>query len=96
MKIIFSRKGYDSAAGGIPSPIFADGSLCSLPIPSEQAPRLRGIRFGDTNLGTIARQLKGDRGVATEGVHLDPDLTKFAVPTELKKIAGTKRFEIVG
>lgn len=34
MKVIFSRKGFDSAAGGIPSPIFPDGRLFSVPIPS--------------------------------------------------------------
>lgn len=34
MKIIFSRKGFDSSAGGFPSLIFPDGSLFSVPIPS--------------------------------------------------------------
>lgn len=34
MKYIFSRKGFDSTAGGYPSLIFPDGSLFSIPIPS--------------------------------------------------------------
>jgi hypothetical protein len=34
MRIIFSRKGFDSTAGGSPSPIFPDGTLFSIPIPS--------------------------------------------------------------
>ncbi len=34
MKIIFSRKGFDSTAGGFASPIFPDGTLFSIPIPS--------------------------------------------------------------
>lgn len=34
MKIIFSRKGFDSTAGGFPSLIFPDGTLFSIPIPS--------------------------------------------------------------
>lgn len=34
MKIIFSRKGFDSSAGGFPSLIFPDGTLFSIPIPS--------------------------------------------------------------
>ena len=34
MRIIFSRKGFDSTAGGSPSPIFSDGTLFSIPIPS--------------------------------------------------------------
>ncbi len=37
MKIIFSRKGFDSKAGGFPSPIFPDGSLFSIPIPDKDA-----------------------------------------------------------
>lgn len=34
MKIILSRKGFDSANGGIVSPIFEDGTMISFPIPS--------------------------------------------------------------
>ena len=34
MKIILSRKGFDSANGGIVSPIFEDGAMISFPIPS--------------------------------------------------------------
>ena len=37
MKLILSRKGFDSANGGCPSPIL-DGRLCSLPIPDAGAP----------------------------------------------------------
>jgi len=36
MKLIFSRKGYDSSAGGFPSLIFPDGTLYSIPIPSSK------------------------------------------------------------
>ncbi len=35
MRVILSRKGFDSAAGGMPSPILPDGRLCSLPIPAD-------------------------------------------------------------
>ncbi len=36
MKVILSRKGFDSSAGGYPSPHFVqDGRLLSLPIPEE-------------------------------------------------------------
>ena len=35
MKIILSRKGFDSKAGGIPSPIFPNGDMVSFPIPSD-------------------------------------------------------------
>lgn len=36
MKIIFSRKGFDSGYGGIPSPILPDGTILSMPIPNEE------------------------------------------------------------
>ena len=35
MKVILSRKGFDSANGGIASPIFEDGTMLSFPIPSK-------------------------------------------------------------
>ena len=34
MKVILSRKGFDSSNGGIPSPILPDGTLLSFPIPA--------------------------------------------------------------
>lgn len=80
MKIIFSRKGYDSAAGGIPSPIFDDETLCSFPIPSKQKPKLKEVRFQKTNLGFLVGQLKQDPDLAASGVHLDPDLDWKARP----------------
>jgi len=80
MKIIFSRKGYDSAAGGIPSPIFDDETFCSLPIPSRQKPKLKEVRFRKTNLGFLVGQLKQDPDLAASGVHLDPDLNREARP----------------
>ena len=35
MKVILSRKGFDSSNGGVPSPIMPDGTLLSMPIPTE-------------------------------------------------------------
>ena len=80
MKIIFSRKGFDSAAGGIPSPIFADDTFCSLPIPSEQEPKFKDIRFRGTSLGSLVEKLTQDPHLAESGVHLDPDLNRKARP----------------
>ena len=37
MKVVLSRKGMDSASGGIPSPILPDGTLLSLPIPDVES-----------------------------------------------------------
>jgi hypothetical protein len=52
MKIVFSRKGLDSIAGGFPSPII-DGRPISLPIPT----RIRSVTtYGDLGLGEIVEQ----------------------------------------
>lgn len=80
MKIVFSRKGYDSVMGGIPSPIFDDDTFCSFPIPSPQEPKLKEVRFKKTRLGSIVGQLKQDPNQAASGVHLDPDLDRTARP----------------
>ena len=47
MKIILSRKGFDSSTGGYPSPILPNGTLLSLPIPDKKDT----IRYSDLNLG---------------------------------------------
>ena len=69
MRIIFSRKGFDSAAGGGPSPI-VDGRPISLPIPDTKG--LARVTYGERGLGELV-------GVATRGrigpddlVHDDP------------------------
>lgn len=81
MKIIFSRKGYDSKAGGVASPIFCDDTFCSFPIPSERPKlRLKDIRFQRTNLGFLVKQLAKNSRLGNEGVHLDPDLDYNARP----------------
>src|SRR5437763_11628659 len=41
-KIILSRKGFDSAAGGCASPVLPDGRLVSFPIPDDE-----GVPYGD-------------------------------------------------
>lgn len=43
MKVIFSRKGWDSEFGGKPSPIFEDGAMLSMPIPREN----ESIKYSD-------------------------------------------------
>jgi hypothetical protein len=90
MKIILSRKGFDSSFGKIPSPILPDGTLVSLPIPDDSAP----ITYADIDLGSrSAAELlndlrpsgyrhKGDtrpRQWANVRTHLDPDLRMGAL-----------------
>lgn len=86
MKIIFSRKGFDStpAAGGAPSPIYEDGSLVSLPIP-EPRPSSQSLAYGDidvggASLGAIVEGLTSGRIARTLHAHLDPDLRFHARP----------------
>ena len=47
MKIILSRKGFDSAHGGYPSPILLDGKLISLPIPSNDITKYSDLELDD-------------------------------------------------
>ncbi|PSB14078.1 hypothetical protein C7B76_17540 [filamentous cyanobacterium CCP2] len=82
MKIILSRKGFDAATGGVPSPIFPDGTMRSLPIP-ETLHNGHTRRYGDVQLGSeplakVVQDLKGRwNGQPIDShslVHLDPDL----------------------
>ncbi len=81
MKIILSRKGFDSANGGVPSPIFPDGSMLSLPIPArEDAHRMCDLNFEGINLGELAEQLTRGGVPTSKFVHLDPDINEGLVP----------------
>jgi len=68
VRIVFSRKGFDSSAGGGPSPI-VDGRPLSLPIPAGTASQ---TRYGDLGLGDHAA--KASRGAlgANDLCHHDP------------------------
>ncbi len=81
MKLILSRKGFDSAAGGCPSPILEDGSMLSLPIPDRTSPiRYRDITLRGHELGAVAADLTKGRVRPYFGAHLDPDLVASAYP----------------
>lgn len=83
MKIVLSRKGFDSANGGVPSPIFPDGRLLSLPITASSSPtRFADCRWGDHDLGTLVESLTAGRVRADRAAHLDPDLDFGARPRE--------------
>lgn len=68
MKIVFSRKGFDSSSGGGPSPI-VDGRPVSLPIPAGAASR---TSYGDLGLGEHAALASRGRVGATDHCHHDP------------------------
>lgn len=79
MRIILSRKGFDSGAGKAPSPIFPDGTMLSLPIPDQAS----GISYGDiagnvwASAGELAEQLAGIP--PSHRAHLDPDLSAGSI-----------------
>ncbi|QZD90371.1 hypothetical protein K3148_02950 [Qipengyuania aurantiaca] len=68
MKIVFSRKGFDSAAGGGASPI-VDGVPLSLPIPAGTASR---TTYGDLGLGEHAATASRGKLGAQDLCHHDP------------------------
>lgn len=77
MKLIFSRKGFDSSSGGCANPILPDGSLCPLPIPDLHAP-YRYEQF--PQLSALAFDLSRGRVRPEQGAHLDPDLEENMLP----------------
>jgi hypothetical protein len=83
LKVILSRKGFDSSCGGAASPIYED-RLYSLPIPepvrSAQTVRYGDIPADDHTLGEFVRDLTRGRMPASDFAHLDPDLRPEARP----------------
>ena len=76
-KIIISRKGFDSSAGGAPSPILADGRIFSLPIPQrEKSPyRYKDLRFDEFE-GTELLKKSGSKLSPNDFCHFDPILNQ--------------------
>ncbi len=82
MKIILSRKGCDSSAGGCASPIFHDDRIASLPIPDEYGPSTyRDIASSLPDFPTVGDLFDAlGRPLATRHAHLDPDLNAMSRP----------------
>lgn len=73
MKLILSRKGTDSSAGGLPSPILPDGRLLSLPIPQSDGPlQYSALQANNQSLSSLIKHLGGKQW--RSGCHLDPDI----------------------
>lgn len=72
MKVILSRKGFDSSNGGCPSPIMPDGTLLSMPIPSNDDICYDELLWGDNTYKDILGQLKPRKEYGK--CHLDPDI----------------------
>lgn len=77
MKIILSRKGFDSQYGGVPSAIFPDGRMCWLPIPQPgSSVRFEQLQWNGWNVGEVVEELTRNRLQGDDGTHCDPDLDR--------------------
>ncbi|MGL5206594.1 MAG: hypothetical protein ACRC8T_03680 [Acidaminococcaceae bacterium] len=99
MRIILSRKGFDSASGGYPSPILPDGRMISLPIPEENS----GVQYSQLSLTheksycSLMQELMGNE-IRLENsklcfkkapcCHLDPDIYKNIYKDPTKRTEG--------
>src|ERR1035437_8908071 len=80
MRIVFSRKGFDSANGGVPSPIFPDGRMCYLPIPNEgDNLTYKQLSWKGQKLGRVVEKLTKQNVRDESPVHLDPDIDRDAI-----------------
>ena len=71
MKIILSRKGFDSANGGIVSPIFENGTMLTFPIPSNDKDTYNDLQYQGVSYSSLLSDLKYKGGIHC---HIDPDL----------------------
>ncbi|MCR5204023.1 MAG: hypothetical protein K6E47_03120 [Lachnospiraceae bacterium] len=72
MKIILSRKGFDSSNGGIPSPIMPDGTLLSMPIMEKEGVSYSDIVWNGITYADILKQLSPTK--TFDRCHVDPDI----------------------
>lgn len=81
MKVIFSRKGVDSSAGGCASALIEETPV-SLPIPTREP---TPVTYGDlrSDLAELADHLSGGRLHAAQPCHIDPDLDPLALAPRL-------------
>lgn len=80
MKVIISRKGFDSGYGGMPSPILPDGTMLSMPIPSSgDMVKYKDIFHDGESYADIIRHLKRTNPVINQECHLDPDIRREAI-----------------
>lgn len=86
MKIVLSRKGFDSGAGGCPNAVLADGRMAVFPIPQARSGltlgevKLPGGLRGQANasladlLAALTRNKRTALAPSRLPIHLDPDL----------------------
>lgn len=74
MKVILSRKGFDSENGGIPSAIMPNGDVVSFPIPSDDDFTYNDLEYNGITYGAILEDLCPEGSFVS--CHVDPDLDK--------------------
>lgn len=81
MKIILSRKGFDSGYGKIASPILPDGTLLSMPIPTTDKTTYDSLSYKGKKYSEIISELWEGHKNKFDGptCHLDPDLRKDVI-----------------
>ena len=84
MKLIFSRKGFDSGTGKAPSPIFPDNSIVSIPIPDKHSEiEYQHINAPNgANIGDLVEKITKNRIPRHYKAHLDPDLYRGSLRRE--------------
>jgi hypothetical protein len=82
MNVVFSRKGFDSGAGRVPSPILPEHRMLSLPIPDKASPiRYEDLLWpGQPAVASLVEQLTNGRVGRNFGAHLDPDIYPGSLP----------------
>ena len=106
MKIILSRKGFDSGCGGYPSPILPDGRLISLPIPGDDSMyysklKIEGLKSAIKTYYDLMTELHTEIKIQSSEkwckltdetpCHLDPDIRKEVSDEDWKPIFGQTR-----
>lgn len=74
MKVVLSRKGFDSANGGIPNAIMPNGVLVPFPIPSDDEATFGQLHCGNIRYDELLQDLAPRRFFGH--CHADPDLDK--------------------
>jgi hypothetical protein len=82
MRVILSRKGFDSQYGGYPSPILPDGRLVSLPIPNENDTFSYNQLRLDSYRTYYDLMIELGMMVSCQTCHLDPDICREVIPRD--------------
>ena len=84
MKVIISRKGFDSHYGRTPSPIMPDGAMLSMPIPEYSNDRFEDLYYKEWSYLDIWEDLRPRQQEFAIYCHLDPDIRPNARDHKIK------------